>query len=152
MDWLTALMLVGGAYGLFSLFKFVKADCDLRLLSLTRLPPGAFDCKVVWITGASQGLGEYLAKFLASNKANLIISARDVGRLEVSCNTSRFADVPLPTIAPIGGWRVAVWHNEFFNAAYFWKQCNVSFASLLACERAALRWQMLTKQPPSLVS
>ena len=38
--------------------------------------------KVVWITGASSGIGEYLAYSLARNGAKLVISGRNAERLE----------------------------------------------------------------------
>ena len=41
-----------------------------------------FQDKVVWITGASSGLGEGLAKEFAENKAKLILSARRESELE----------------------------------------------------------------------
>lgn len=42
-----------------------------------------FDGKVVWITGASSGIGEALAVGLAAQGAQIILSARKVGALQV---------------------------------------------------------------------
>ena len=44
---------------------------------------GAFDGKVVWITGASQGLGAELARYLAGQGARLILSSRSLEKLQV---------------------------------------------------------------------
>jgi dehydrogenase/reductase SDR family protein 7B len=41
-----------------------------------------FENKVIWITGASSGIGEELARQLASNGAILILSARNLQKLE----------------------------------------------------------------------
>ena len=41
-----------------------------------------FDNKVVWITGASSGIGEALAKTFAKHKVKLVISARRADELE----------------------------------------------------------------------
>ncbi|EEH58611.1 uncharacterized protein MICPUCDRAFT_15061, partial [Micromonas pusilla CCMP1545] len=46
----------------------------------------AYDGKVVWITGASQGLGEELALHLASLGAKLILSSRRLGALQAVCD------------------------------------------------------------------
>ncbi|MCZ6692600.1 MAG: SDR family NAD(P)-dependent oxidoreductase, partial [Bacteroidetes bacterium] len=46
--------------------------------------------KVVWITGASSGIGEALVYQLSKEKANLIISARrkrELGRVKNSCHS-----------------------------------------------------------------
>lgn len=38
--------------------------------------------KVVWITGASSGIGKYLALLLAQHGVKLVLSARNVEELE----------------------------------------------------------------------
>ncbi|XP_052199855.1 uncharacterized protein LOC127806532 [Diospyros lotus] len=63
-------------------FKFLKADGDFTLLSKKQPKREEIEDKVVWITGASRGIGEILAKQLASLGAKLIISARSVPELE----------------------------------------------------------------------
>lgn len=41
-----------------------------------------FNGKVVWITGASSGIGEYIARVLAKYGAKLVLTARNEGELE----------------------------------------------------------------------
>ncbi|KAH7867159.1 hypothetical protein Vadar_029642 [Vaccinium darrowii] len=64
------------------LFKFVTADGDFTLLSKKHAKREQVEDKVVWITGASRGIGEVLAKQFASLGAKLIISARNEAELE----------------------------------------------------------------------
>jgi len=66
------------AVAAFLLFKFATVvDGDLTLVS--RGPPlrERVDGKVVWITGASRGIGEVLAMHFANLGAKLILSARN---------------------------------------------------------------------------
>ncbi|CAM8963780.1 unnamed protein product [Rhodiola kirilowii] len=64
------------------LVKFITADGDFTLLSKRRVKQEAIEDKVVWITGASRGIGEILAKQLAKLGAKLIISARNEVELQ----------------------------------------------------------------------
>lgn len=43
---------------------------------------GTFNNKVIWITGASSGIGEVLARQFASQNARVVISARNTEKLE----------------------------------------------------------------------
>ncbi|PSR98127.1 Dehydrogenase/reductase SDR family member 7 like [Actinidia chinensis var. chinensis] len=63
-------------------FKFLTADGDFTLMSKKHPKREELEDKVVWITGASRGIGEVLAKQLASLGAKLIISARNEAELE----------------------------------------------------------------------
>ncbi|KAI4302068.1 hypothetical protein L6164_035285 [Bauhinia variegata] len=67
---------------LFLLFKFATAYGDFTLMSKKYAKREEIEDKVVWITGASRGIGEILAKQLASLGAKLIISARNEAELE----------------------------------------------------------------------
>lgn len=64
------------------LYKFATADGDFTLLAKRHVKREGIEDKVYWITGASRGIGELLAKQLASYGAKLIISARNEAELE----------------------------------------------------------------------
>lgn len=68
----------------YALWFLLFADCDLSLTlkELFGCPVSDFEGKVIWITGASSGLGEAMAHELASVGARLILSARNTMRLE----------------------------------------------------------------------
>ncbi|XP_028247735.1 dehydrogenase/reductase SDR family member 7-like [Glycine soja] len=67
------------------LYKFITAYADFTLMSKKQPKRQEIEDMVVWITGASRGIGEILAKQLASLGAKLIISARN----EVELNRVR---------------------------------------------------------------
>lgn len=74
-----------------AIIMFVKvADADITVLrAASRMPPSAFAGKVVFITGASSGIGEALAHELASRGAKLILAARREDRLASVADTLR---------------------------------------------------------------
>lgn len=69
-------------YAVFNVIRFAKAYADLTLLSKRRVPSNAFQGKVVWIVGASQGLGEALTLHFAAAGSRLILSSRSIDKLE----------------------------------------------------------------------
>ena len=71
-----------GCYALFTVIRFARTYCDLTLLSKRCIPANAFQGKIVWIVGASQGLGEALAQYFAGAGACLILSSRSLDKLK----------------------------------------------------------------------
>ncbi|XP_076928337.1 uncharacterized protein LOC143592275 isoform X2 [Bidens hawaiensis] len=63
-------------------YKFLTNDGDFTLQAKGKVKRESFQDKVVWITGASRGIGEVLAKQLAALGAKIIISARNEPELE----------------------------------------------------------------------
>ncbi|XP_062499102.1 dehydrogenase/reductase SDR family member 7-like [Corticium candelabrum] len=66
----------------YLLWKFIKADADISLLMKPTPNRLHFKDKVVWITGASSGIGEALARMMSEQGARLIISSRNKEQLE----------------------------------------------------------------------
>lgn len=67
---------------LLALWFFLKADGDFTLTVKGPTPRKAIEGKVVWIVGASQNIGEELAKEYSRLGAKLILTARRVNELE----------------------------------------------------------------------
>lgn len=67
--------ITAGAWFFRRIFRFITGDCDLRTLT-AHIHPTTFRSKVVWITGASSGIGAALARLLAPQGACIILSAR----------------------------------------------------------------------------
>ncbi|CAN8015476.1 unnamed protein product [Ixodes persulcatus] len=79
---LTLLLLVMLAVGMFLVwFKYADADLPLVFLSKFGRPPDALKGSVVWITGASSGIGESLSYELARAGAKLALSGTNTERL-----------------------------------------------------------------------
>ena len=87
MDVPLAIVAMCICYAAFIVFRFAKAYADLTLLSKRRVPANAFQNKVVWIVGASQGLGEALTLHFAAAGARLILSSRSIEKLETVKST-----------------------------------------------------------------
>ena len=73
------------------LLNAALGQCDPATWFLGDAPRSAYAGKVVWITGASQGLGEELALHLASLGARLILSSRREVTLKSVCDAAKAA-------------------------------------------------------------
>lgn len=74
-------------YAAYRAMRFIRADCDMALAG-KRINYANIDGKVVWITGASCGIGEGLAKAFAEAGARVVISARresELQRVKAEC-------------------------------------------------------------------
>ncbi|KAL1511181.1 hypothetical protein AB1Y20_005996 [Prymnesium parvum] len=67
--------------GLAKLLAALKWNCDTTT-ACAKLAPGAYSGKVVWITGASSGIGREMARQLGALGAKLILTAREAEALE----------------------------------------------------------------------
>lgn len=81
------LALAGFVWVLYFLIYFICLwfiDCNLQLAILEKYgkPISSLKDRVVWITGASSGIGEHLAYVLAKAGCKLILSARRKSELE----------------------------------------------------------------------
>lgn len=78
-------------------------DADLLLFLLPKYPAQAFSGQVVWIIGASSGIGAYLAADFASTGAQVVLSARRVEMLEDLAKEiqSKHPSAPVPLVLPL---------------------------------------------------
>eukprot|EP00037_Helgoeca_nana_P000399 m.21510 g.21510 ORF g.21510 m.21510 type:complete len:330 (+) comp10485_c0_seq1:70-1059(+) len=75
------IMVVAVGYGVLQLVRFATGDGDLAVTSAT-VPDGWWNGKVVWITGASGGIGAAFARDVAGRGATVVLSARRADELE----------------------------------------------------------------------
>ncbi|KAK9861783.1 hypothetical protein WJX84_007658 [Apatococcus fuscideae] len=82
LPWTTYAVAGLAVFMAWKLQRFARADADLRLLSKHHPSQQSFKGQVIWIIGASQGLGEELAKWFAAHGAHLILSSRRLDQLQ----------------------------------------------------------------------
>ncbi|XP_049954268.1 dehydrogenase/reductase SDR family member 7 [Schistocerca serialis cubense] len=84
MDFLMFVGLVTVVYFIVYVAAICLSDCDLEMKwnEIFGKPVGSLVGKVIWITGASSGIGESLAVILAKHNVKLILSARREKELE----------------------------------------------------------------------
>lgn len=83
IGWQEIVICAVALHTLRKIMTFALSNCDLDLFSKRDPPSNAFKGKVVWIVGASKGLGQELALHFASLGAKLILSSRSVEKLEL---------------------------------------------------------------------
>jgi len=89
MDYERVFAVLGVLTALFFVVAFVRVvvellcNCDFATALIPKLPKHAFDGRVVWVTGASSGVGKQVALHLARQRnVKITISSRSRDKLE----------------------------------------------------------------------
>ncbi|KAG5681869.1 hypothetical protein PVAND_011276 [Polypedilum vanderplanki] len=86
MDFLEFIGLIVFLYYTIQIVLWITLDCDIGLFiaSIYGKPINSLEGKIVWITGASSGIGKELAKVLAANGIRVALTARNNRELETT--------------------------------------------------------------------
>jgi dehydrogenase/reductase SDR family protein 7 len=124
---------LGAAVALAMVANAALGRCDLATWFLGDAPRSAYDGATVWITGASQGLGEALALHLASLGARLILSSRREETLRRVCDACEAAGaraaVPLVLDARAGSPAMRAKGAEALEIANRWAEARADPSS-----------------------
>lgn len=84
MDWFSGILIFFVTCLVVQFVRLFLSDSDLQLqwAEIFGYSTGTLKGKVVWITGASSGIGESLAYRLAADGCRLVLSSRREGRLQ----------------------------------------------------------------------
>jgi len=85
MDIFSLIGLLFLLYNLIYLIFLTASDCDVRLCIASIFQTRNLNLvrgKIVWVTGASSGIGEYIAKEFAKYGAKLVLTARNESELQ----------------------------------------------------------------------
>ncbi|EDO48958.1 predicted protein [Nematostella vectensis] len=93
---LLAFLAVSFPFVKYFIYEYQEAELTLHFYERFGVDPGSvFNGKVVWITGASSGIGEHLAYEFTKHGSKLVLSARREKRLEQVKNNCLERGLPL---------------------------------------------------------
>jgi dehydrogenase/reductase SDR family protein 7 len=148
---LAAALAVALVLALLALLRVALADADLATLAALRRMPrangAAFKDKVVWITGASSGIGEQLAYGFASRGARLVLSARRVEellRVATECHERGAPEVEALRLDVTAGPDALA-----AVAAHVWGQPRFGRVDVLVCAAGRRQHGLVVPAPPA---
>jgi dehydrogenase/reductase SDR family protein 7 len=148
---LAAALAAALALALLALVRVALADADLATLAALRRMPrangAAFKDKVVWITGASSGIGEQLAYGFASRGARLVLSARRVEellRVATECHERGAPEVEALRLDVTAGPDALA-----AVAAHVWGQPRFGRVDVLVCAAGRRQHGLVAPAPPA---
>ncbi|XP_064606445.1 dehydrogenase/reductase SDR family member 7-like [Liolophura sinensis] len=147
MDWLSVLHVLLLAFFVFVICQLTRlyfADSDLTLQWAHHfgVPTSHLRGKVVWITGASSGIGEHLSYELAAAGCRLVLSARrkdELERVKKQCQLSgRVADADI-LVLPLDVVKFDTHKEHVRTVIDHFKQINILVNNAGRSQRA--HWQ-----------